>query len=177
MVALAAWTERPAAADVHEIAESATADCDAIDAWIEAPQPDATVVLDVVAMPVSPRYPTALQTSNADGGLWEGTKWGLLFRNGASPFSVIVPKEVRDRVFIWDWGTETNTWEVHVPGCERTEEWIDNWLIFGGGVVVREPECVPLRVTRGSQVEKVMIGIGAPCPGQDPPPEPIGPNP
>lgn len=101
---------------MHEIAESATVDCDAVDAWIGAPRPEITVVLDVVAMPASPRYPYALQTANADGGLWEGTKWGLFFRNGASPFAVIVPEEVRDRVFIGDWGTETNTWRVRMPG-------------------------------------------------------------
>jgi hypothetical protein len=40
---------------------------------------------------------------------------------------------------------------------------------------VSEPACVALIVRAASESQRVRIGVGAPCKGQDPPPAPVNP--
>jgi len=47
-----------------------------------------------------------------------------------------------------------------------------HWLVFPGGYWVHRPLCLPLLVTAHGETERVRIGVGAACPGQEPPPEP-----
>ncbi|MGH8924543.1 MAG: hypothetical protein ACRDWA_07920 [Acidimicrobiia bacterium] len=142
-----------------------------MDAWVEELPTGYALVLGVVAVPGAKSTPQAMQTANADGGLWESTKSGLIIPNGGASFTLSVPEEVRDRMYIWDWGTGGLKYEIRVPECERTEDFVNDWLNFAGGLTVREPECLPLVVSDGPEEERVMVGVGAPCPGQEPPPE------
>lgn len=171
LLVLAACTEAPDARDVFDIEDSVSVECSSVDDWVEELSPGYSLVLGVVAVPGADGTPRALQTANADGGLWEGTKSALIVPNGGAFFTLLVPEEVRDRMYIWGWGSDGFKFEIRVPGCERSEFFVDEWLVFGGGLAVREPECLPLLVSDGSEEKRVMVGIGAPCPGQDPPPE------
>lgn len=144
--------------------------CGAVIDLVDEPPPVYTVVLDVVAIPTNDSAPTALQTADhgvADRAARLFAKTGLLVRTGGS-FQLSVPAEMRDRMSI-GWGSPAaRTWDLEVPGCEGTT----GWMVFAGGFWVRDPGCVALNVHSGDDVQQVTIGVGAPCAGQDPPPEP-----
>jgi hypothetical protein len=149
-----------------ETLEAVGLQCDeAIDS-IDAPRFDWTVVLGVVALPASPAYQVALQTIDSGetdpaARLWAET--GLLVR-ADSAFELAVPPERRERLSI-GWGSPVRrTWDLTVPGCDGQSD----WLAFAGGFWVRDPDCMPLIVRRGEREALVLIGIGAPCPGQEP---------
>lgn len=133
-----------------------------------------SVVASVVALPASPHLRHALQTAltgSSDPAARLFAKWGLLVRAGAR-FDLIVPVRLRDRLSI-GWG---NAGEGHVgaairvPGCRGGHD--ERWLAFAGGYYVRSPICAPLIVDAGGLRRRVWIGIGKPCPGQLPPPQP-----
>ena len=168
---LSACTGIPHAREVFDIEDSVAVECSSVDDWVEEPSPAYALILGVVAVPGAESTSQAMQTANADGGLWESTKSGLIVPNGGKPFILSVPQDVQDRLYIWDWGTGGFKYEIRVPGCERSEDYVDDWVVFAGGLTVREPECVPLVVSDGSEEVRVMVGVGAPCPGQEPPPE------
>ena len=81
---------------------------------------DFTVVLDVVALPASPRYPSALQTSASgieDPAARLFAKTGLLVRRDAE-FELTVGEEDRARLSI-GWGSPADrTWQL-----SRTRLW------------------------------------------------------
>lgn len=170
LLVLTACTEAADARDVFEIEDSVSVECESVDDWIDELSADYTLVLGVVAIPGAEDAPRAMQTANREGQLWESTKSGLIIPNGGGSFTLSVPLEVRDRLFIWDWGTGGFKYEIRVPGCARTEDYVDEWLIFAGGLTIREPGCVPIAVSNDSEEQRVMVGVGAPCPGQEPPP-------
>jgi hypothetical protein len=168
---VAACNEPPDATDLFDIQESVEVECSSVDDWLEELPGAYTLVLGVVAVPGSENSPNALQVTEEDeDNGWQGTKSGLIIPNGGEGFTLSIPQEVRDRLFIWGWGTGVFKYEIEIPGCERTESYIDDWLIFGGGFSIRDPECVPLIVSDGSSEERIMVGVGSPCPGQGPPP-------
>ena len=43
------------------------------------------------------------------------------------------------------------------------------WLAYAGGYWIDHPACVPIIVRTGGKQQTVHIGIGTPCPGQQPP--------
>jgi hypothetical protein len=133
-----------------------------------------TTVLDVVALPASPRLRRALQTArtgsrNPEDRLF--AKWGLLVRAGAR-FQLIVPPGLRGRLSIgWGNANEGHVGSaISVPGCHGSKS--QKWLAFAGGYWVNKPLCGALIVrTRGIQ-RRVQIGVGRACPGQLSPPQP-----
>jgi hypothetical protein len=142
--------------------ELATVDCFSVIDALDEPPFDYTVVSGVVAFGGSDNADTPLQAVWNEQSGWFGSKTGLLVRSG-STVTVSVPPDVQDRVNI-GWGGSGGPWEVRISGCDRAEEWV----VFAGGIGVRAPECVPLTVNDGATEQRVMIGVGAPCPGQEP---------
>ena len=132
---------------------------------------DYQVVGDAVALLSSAGSPAALQTSRtseADPAHRLFAKTGLLVRAGAKA-ELLVPPTWSGRLAV-AWGnTATEPTEHLVIGsCEGA----DVWLAYPGGYYVRDAACIEL-VVRVDSVDTVLdVGVGAPCPGQQPPPEP-----
>jgi hypothetical protein len=129
------------------------------------------VVLGVVALPISPRYP-ALGTSlsgDGHGPLRLFAKTGLFFRPGTT-FELIVPARFASRLRI-GWGNPgTPSQVVEVSNCANPGG--GGWLAIAGGYWIDHPACVPIIVRAGGQQQQVHVGVGKACPGQRPPPEP-----
>jgi hypothetical protein len=88
-------------------------------------------------------------------------KWGLLVR--AKTQAVLTVTDP-DHVSI-GWGSPgPMTKRFVVPGCGTS-----GWLAFAGGYYVDQPRCITLEVTSGNKRERVQIGVGTACPGQQPP--------
>ena len=129
------------------------------------------VVLGVVALPISPRYP-ALGTSlsgDGNGPLRLFAKTGLFFRPGTK-FELIVPVRFASRLRI-GWGNPgTPSLTVDVSNCASPGR--GRWLAIAGGYWIDHPACVPIIVRAGGKQQQVHIGVGKACPGQRPPQEP-----
>jgi hypothetical protein len=125
------------------------------------------VVLGVVALPASPRYP-ALGTSLSGEGnkaLRLFAKTGLVIKPGTT-FELIVPAPFTRRLSI-GWGLPgTPSHRLVVNSCPNPG---GKWLAYAGGYWIDHPACVPIIVRAGSKQQTVHIGIGTPCPGQQPP--------
>jgi len=141
-------------------------DCaDPIDT-LDAPPADYAVFGDAVAMLTSDTYDTALQTSRSgdeDASRRLFAKTGLLVRNGAKA-------ELSSEQAWFDWGNTGTTEPTRTleTACEGEGEWI----VFPGGCLVADPACVSVTVrVEGVELQYTM-GVGAPCPGQQPPPSP-----
>jgi len=133
----------------------------------EAPN-DFQQVLDVVALPTAPTYPNALQTSirdAEDGTVYFFAKTGLWWR-GHTTFQLSVPAELHDVMAI-GWGGPAELAHTVSVDCDPDTE--DGWLVLAGGYWVREPMCAELIVEAGGNSQTLKIGLGLPCPGQDPP--------
>jgi hypothetical protein len=126
------------------------------------------VVLGVVALPISPRYP-ALGTSvsgDGNGPLRLFAKTGLFFRPGTT-FELIVPARFASRLRI-GWGAPgTPSQRVEVSNCANPGG--GGWLAIAGGYWIDHPACVPIIVRAGGKQQQVHIGVGKACPGQRPP--------
>ena len=126
------------------------------------------VVLGVVALPISPRYPalgTAL-SGDGNGPLRLFAKTGLFFRPGAT-FELIVPARFASRLRI-GWGAPgTPSQIVEVSSCANPGG--GGWLAIAGGYWIDHPACVPIIVRAGGKQQQVHIGVGKACPGQRPP--------
>jgi hypothetical protein len=151
-------------------APSVTLPCSqAIDSELR-PSTASRVVLGVVALPTSDAAPVALQTSlsgEPDRSARLFAKQGLEIKIGAA-FEIVVPDEVANRFSI-GWGSPgRRTRHLVVPGCDGSPD----WLAYAGGYWAQQVGCMPLLVTAGGQEQRVLIGVGAPCPGQRPPPQP-----
>lgn len=134
------------------------------------PPADFENVLDVVALPASPSYANALQTSVRDaddGSVSYFAKTGLWWRGDAT-FDIAVPAELRTTMAIGWGGPAQAAYTVRVD-CGLS----DSWMVMAGGYWVREPICAELVVRVGTKEQRVPIGLGGPCPGQAPP---IGPS-
>lgn len=143
------------------------------------PGPEWKIVGDAVALP-SLRRPAlqAFPLAEGDAAMvdsdvvepgWYWTKWGLVAR-GAHEIELAVPDKLIDDMRI-GWGQFIEPAASTVMDCADT----DGWLAFTGGYWVREPGCYALNVTVDTDPpQRVDIGIGASCAGQDPPPEPNG---
>ena len=144
----------------------------AFDAGSEPPE-SSTVVLDVVALPTSDGMREALQTSASgepDPAARLFAKQGLVVRSGAS-FVLEVPADAVDRLSIGWSNPDERTRRLVIDACPGSSK----WLAFVGGYWVKDPGCMPLVVRAGGQERRVTIGVGAPCPGQRPPPAPSDP--
>jgi hypothetical protein len=130
------------------------------------------VVLGVVALPTSPNYP-ALQTSRtADGDHPRRlfAKTGLIIKAKTS-FELIVPPQIAApaaRLGIgWGGTPSTPSQRIVVSNCPRAGK--SEWLAYPGGYWVDHPACAPLIVKTDGKEQQVHVGLGTPCPGQQPP--------
>jgi len=127
------------------------------------------VVLGVVALPTSPQVP-ALGTSltgDGSGPTRLFAKTGLVIKPGTK-FELIVPPQFAGRLGV-GWGGTPSTPSHRVDVAECPNEGGSGWLAYPGGYWIDHPACVPIIVKAGDKQQQVHIGVGAPCPGQQPP--------
>jgi len=126
-------------------------------------------VLDVVALPTSSKA-AALQTGRTgdpDPAVRLFAKTGLVIKAGTK-FEMVVPDEAKDMVSIgWGGTPSTRSRRVTVSCSARASS--SAWQVYVGGYWVPRPACVPLIVRAGGKEQRVLIGLGTPCPGQRPP--------
>ena len=146
--------------------------CDDSIGTAHPPVPGLQVILGVVALPTSTAGP-ALGTSRT--GQTSSiprlfAKTGLLVRAGAD-FRIVVPQGSGRRLGI-GWGSSASPSKaVAVSHCPRAGL-PGNWIAFAGGYWLNHPACVALQVQTVQETKTVHIGLGTPCPGQRPPPQP-----
>jgi hypothetical protein len=125
------------------------------------------VVLGVVALPISPGYP-ALGTSlsgEGNGRLRLFAKTGPVIRPDTT-FELIVPAECANRLSSGPGLPGTPRRRVAGNNCSDPG---GGWLAYAGGFWIDRPACVPIIVGAGGKQQEVPIGVGTPCPGQQPP--------
>jgi hypothetical protein len=137
----------------------------------QPPGSDLRVVLGVVALPASPGA-AALQTASSGDASAAGArlfaKRGLVVKAGTS-FEIEVPRDAADRLSI-GWGNPARrAGRVVVRDCRRRSGAASGWLAYAGGYWVADPGCVTVVVRARGQARRVRIGLGAACPGQQPP--------
>lgn len=124
----------------------------------------------MVALPTANSAETALQTSHRENEPPPNyfAKTGLLAQAGAA-FAIEVNEPPATAQIHWERPDEFAS-AITTDGCPGT-----GWLAFAGGFLVDEPRCVELTVRSASAEETVQVGVGKPCEGQQPPPEPTDP--
>jgi len=131
---------------------------------------DFQIVLGVVALPTSPSHP-ALQTSltgESNAPLRLFAKTGLVIKSRTS-FELIVPNQIAHHFSIgWGGAPSIPTHRVVISNCAPAGNG-SGWLAYVGGYWIDHPACVPLIVKVGARQKQVRIGLGRPCPGQQPP--------
>jgi hypothetical protein len=138
----------------------------------DPPATSLQVVLGVVGLPTSMAADSALQTAlTGDHSLPRlFAKTGLLVRRGTD-FQILVPSGSGGRLGI-GWGSAaTPSKAVVVSDCSAAGMH-GHWMHFAGGYWLDHPACVALQVRTAQKSETVHIGLGTPCPGQRPPPQP-----
>ena len=163
------WSGSPSAASPSsDVADSQTLTCgNSIDG--SAPPADLEVVLGAVALPTSPGS-RALQAADIGGEAGVPAlfaKTGIVVRAGvAAELEVDVPAGERAGI---GWGGEPShpSQRFAVPACPDARG--TGWLAFPGGYWVDRPGCLPLVVRAGGQEQRVRVGVGRACPGQQPP--------
>ena len=139
--------------------------------YVDAQPPPDTfqIVLGVVALPTSPSY-AALQTTAVghDPSLRLFAKTGLFIKAGTR-FELIIPDQPAGRLAI-GWANSTPSRRVIVANCPDGRH--TGWLDYDGGYWLSAPACVSLIVRADGKDQLVHIGLGTPCPGQQPPPGP-----
>lgn len=109
------------------------------------------------AAPSEPSDPTVDRS-------WYWAKEGLVVRGGHRA-EIRVPADYEAAMRIGWAGQEPGT--VAIVDCPGE----GGWFAFAGGYWVQEPGCYPVEVSvDGGPALVHQIGIGSPCPGQDPPP-------
>ena len=100
-----------------------------------------------------------------DPALRLASKTPLLIRRGAM-FEIRVPDTFRDRVALDYSDTGPPSLRTTFGPCESETE----WLVFTGYVWLANPECITLEIALpDSTVETARLGLGEPCPDQQPP--------
>jgi hypothetical protein len=133
------------------------------------PASDAILVPGTAAFPNTHR--TALQTGRTGetGSTRLFAKWGLYVRAGAK-FVITVGDPSNAAI---GWGNPAvPAQRFVVPGCAAAQGSSSGWLGFAGGYFVNKPGCTAFTVAYGDRTQTVRIGVGAPCPGERPPPAP-----
>lgn len=136
-------------------------------AEVEASRAPYEIVADAVALPTSDVSEHALEVSDGGrGGFALFAKVGLLVRVGVESRIVVPTSWDGEAALAWgNTGTRNPSPVFEIPACEGPDEWI----AFPGGFHLDEPACVPLVVESGGIEVDVTVGVGAPCPGQEPP--------
>jgi hypothetical protein len=130
-----------------------------------------TVVLGAVALPTERALSVVRSGLAPEARLW--TKDGLIVSTD-SAVELRVADEWRGK-FAFEWGQRHDgpVEQLRVPACARSRG-AGNWLAFTGGYYVADPACVAMIVSVGGVEQRVEIGLGAPCAGQEPPVNPSG---
>ena len=138
-----------------------------------SPTGDLQQVLGVVALPTS-KESAALQTSekgDPDPAARLFAKRGLLIR-ADTRFELVVPDTQH---FLIGWGNpghRSRHLAIECPaptGGRALDDSGSDWLAYAGGYWLPDPACVALLVRAHGQEQRVHIGLGTPCPGQQPP--------
>jgi hypothetical protein len=140
-------------------------------------EPSRTTVLGTVALTTRAALGAGPAGNGSDPTARYFAKDGLQFRAGSS-FDLVVAPEWRGRLSL-GWGNPAQrTTHLKVAGCR----WMMSpsqssppgaWLGFAGGYWVPRPACVTVLVRVGHRQRRVRIGLGAACPGEQPPPRPL----
>jgi hypothetical protein len=137
----------------------------------DADLPDSyTVIADAVALPTSDSADRALQTSHREENPAPNyfAKTGLAVRPDVA-FTIEVDAPAQSAQL--GWGSPADfAPAMATEGCTG-----DGWAVFAGGFLVYQPRCVEITVRTDGAEETAQIGVGAPCEGQQPPPEPTDP--
>ena len=167
MLTMVSCAENVRPVPVEELPSSAAiVECqNAIDHRNNVDSIDYTKIHDVVLLATSKSASTALQVARLESSGLFG-KTGLLVRRN-SRVELRVPEEFADEVLV-GWGGTNDTDHIVVGPCSSEAE----WLVFAGGYVVERVGCFDITVRSRSEQTTVSMGIGAPCPGQEPPPQP-----
>jgi hypothetical protein len=132
------------------------------------PSSDYETVLGVVALPTREAVGAYDSGDPTTPALF--AKTGLLVRAG-TPFELEVAPQPNDDVAIgWTNASFRPSARFAVPACPDT--FGTGWLAYPGGYWADRPLCLPLTVRAAGREEQVHVGIGAPCPGQQPPVKP-----
>ena len=163
-VATAATTASPP----QLVARFSRLDCNVIGDQI--PSLGRLTVLDRVSLP-DPANSPALGTSRdprpATPGLALFAKDGLGIKTGGS-WRISVPAEAVGHLLI-GWGSPgVPSLGVGPPTCQLPAS-SSGWMWFPGGYWTDRAGCYPLVVEAGGRSQPVTVGVGAPCPGQQPP--------
>lgn len=145
-----------------------TLDCNAI--GDNVPSSDSVVVLGTLALPDptnAPALQTARQPDPTSPVLSLFAKAGLGVRLG-SRWRLVVPPAAQDHLRI-GWGSPgTSTVVIPPAACSQTSR--TGWFWYPGGYWTDKPGCYAVIVEVGEdQRQQVNVGVGAPCPGQEPP--------
>jgi hypothetical protein len=138
--------------------------CDDVIDRVDVPPTEYGIIAEVMALPTGDTATSPLQVTDMRGPDPASrffAKTGLLIWPHRE-FALVVPDEYHDRVAI-GWGP-ANTHRLIVPPCPSDQ---DEWLVFAGGITVRNPECIELEADDGSGTHRFTVGVGAPCPGQE----------
>jgi hypothetical protein len=135
------------------------------------PPPSVHTIGEAVALQTSTSTRRALQTARfADApGFRYFTKTPVYVRTNGKSATISVPRRQQGRIAM-SWGNTDSdgvaTQSFTVGPCSATT----NWIVFPGGYHITRPGCFRLVVRVAGNDERVEVGLGAPCPGQRPPP-------
>lgn len=120
------------------------------------------------------QLPTAKATRALPVGRTEGpsvryfAKRGLLIKPGATFTLRIVDPEALDAGLGWGNPAEFGR-TMTVDGCHGSHG-DKRWLVYAGGYETNRPGCLTVEVATPRARQRVQIGVGEACPGQDGPP-------
>jgi hypothetical protein len=126
-----------------------------------------------VALQTSTSTRRALQTARtsdvASAAYHYFTKSPVYVRTNGKSSTITVPRRQWGSIAM-SWGNTDSdgvaTQSFEMGPCPGSTKWI----VFPGGYYVTRPGCFALVVRVAEKATRVMIGLGAPCPGQRPPP-------
>jgi len=134
------------------------------------PPADRLVVLGSVALP-NPALAPALGTSRDPNPTSPVTTFFAKDGLGVAPgigWRIVVPPESAGHLRI-GWGSPAVPGLSVGPAVGCRGQTSTGWLWYPGGYWTDEPSCYAVVIEVGSQRQQVHVGVGAPCPGQQPP--------
>jgi hypothetical protein len=169
LVLIGALPTMGAVASSSSVSEESTLPCQDVIGWPEVKElTNYSKVLGRVALPTKTALGAVRLSDSTAAATAYWSKQGLVIRWDAQ-VDLIVPRAWRGRMAI-GWGSPaTPTQHLVISGC-TVGSTPGKWLAYAGGFWVSEPACVPLIVEADHRRQRVHIGVGAACPGQDPPP-------
>jgi len=127
-------------------------------------------VLGIVQLPTAAAGP-ALQAARQDGAPPRYfANAGLVIRSDTPAELLVVGPDDLDGAL--GWGNPARFGRsVRIGACAGSSG-SGGWLVYAGGFETTRPGCLTIEVRTGGRSERVKIGVGTACPGQDPPPQP-----